>query len=92
MKVEELKNYLKLSNRDKKRFGRLIFAASKNGVQPLRKAIEIESDLVTDYKNKLKIDDFPIPDPYKIPLMGRWKKMKEWHFDQCYHTQIYLIF
>ena len=24
--------------------------------------------------------------------MGGWKKMKEWHFSQCYHTQIYLVF
>ena len=44
-----------------------VFAASGNGVQLVNKAIEIESDLITDYKNKLKIDDFPIPDPVKIP-------------------------
>ena len=35
------------------------FTASENGVQPVKTAIEIESDLITDYKNKLKIDDFP---------------------------------
>ena len=29
--------------------------------------VEIESDLITEYKKKLKIDDFPIPDPLNIP-------------------------
>ena len=29
--------------------------------------VEIESDLITDYKNKLKIDHFTIPDPFTIP-------------------------
>ena len=29
--------------------------------------VEVESDLITDYKNKLKIDDFPICDLFKIP-------------------------
>ena len=27
----------------------------------------IESDLISDYKNKLKIDNFPIQDSFKIP-------------------------
>ena len=45
----------------------LVFAASENGVQPVKTVAEIESDLITDYKNKLKIDYFPIPDPFKIP-------------------------
>ena len=44
-----------------------VFAAGENGVQPVKIAVETESDLITDYKNKLKIDDFPIPDPFKIP-------------------------
>ena len=44
-----------------------VFAASKNEVQLVKTAVEIESDVTTDYKNKLKIDDFPIPDPFKIP-------------------------
>ena len=43
-----------------------VFAASKNGVQPVKAAVEIESNLITEYKNKLKIDDFPISDPFKI--------------------------
>ena len=44
-----------------------VFAASNDGVQPIKTAVEIESDLTTDYKNKLKINDFPIPDPFKMP-------------------------
>ena len=43
-----------------------VFAASENGVQPVKTTVEIESDLITDYKNKLKTDDFPISDPFKI--------------------------
>ena len=39
----------------------------ENGVQPVKTVIEIESNLITDYKNKLKIDDFPILDQFKIP-------------------------
>ena len=44
-----------------------VFAATENGVQPVKTVVEIEPDLITDYKNKLKIDDFPIPDPFKTP-------------------------
>ena len=44
-----------------------VFAATENGVQPVKTVVEIEPDLITDYKNKLKIDDLPIPDPFKIP-------------------------
>ena len=44
-----------------------VFAARENGVQLVKTAVEIELDLINDYKNKLKIDDFPIPDPFKIP-------------------------
>ena len=45
--------------------GRL-FATNEIGVQPVKIVVEIESDLVTHYKNKLKADDFPILDPFKI--------------------------
>ena len=41
-------------------------AASENEVQHEKTAVEIESDLITHYKNRFKIDDFPIPDPFKI--------------------------
>ena len=40
-----------------------VFATSELVVQL---AIEIEFDLITEYKNKLKIDDFSIRDPFKI--------------------------
>ena len=71
MKVEELKNYLKIRglkvHGTKKELVGRVFAASKNEVQFVKTVVEIESDVTTDYKNKLKIDDFPIPDPFKIP-------------------------
>ena len=71
MKVEELKNYLKIRGLKvtgiKKGLIARVFAASENGVQPVKAAVEIESHFITDYKKKLKIDDFPIPDPFKIP-------------------------
>ena len=44
-----------------------VFAFSENGVQSVKTVVEIESDLITYYKNKLKISDFPTPDPFKIP-------------------------
>ena len=44
-----------------------VFAASENRAEPSKTAVEIESDLITEYKNKLKINDFPIPDLFKIP-------------------------
>ena len=57
-----------------------VFAASENGVQPVKTAVEIESDLITDYKSKLKIDDFPILDPFNIPhsWMGEDNGMTSW--------------
>ena len=55
-------------NRDKKKeLVARVFAASGNWVQTVKIAVEIESDLITHCKNKPKIDDFPIPDPFKIP-------------------------
>ena len=70
MKVKELKNYLKIRGlkvtRIKKELIVRVFATSENGVQPVKAAVELESDLITDYKNKLKVHDFPIPEPFKI--------------------------
>ena len=69
MKVEELKNYLKIRGLKvtgtKKELVARVFAASENGVQPVKTTVE--SDLITDYKIKLKIDGFPIPNPFKVP-------------------------
>ena len=95
MKVKELKYYWKIRELEvtgtKKELVARIFAASENEVQPVKTALEIESDLTTDYKNKLKINDFPILDRFKIPhrWMGQDKGMA---FGQCYHSQICLIF
>ena len=48
MKVEELKNYLKIRGLKvtgtKKELVTRVFAASENGVQPVKTAVEIESD------------------------------------------------
>ena len=74
MKVKELKNYLKILilqvKVTKTELVVQVFAAIENGVQPVKAAVEIESDWIIDYKNKLKIDYFPILDPFKIP--HRW--------------------
>ena len=70
MKVEELKNLLKIGGLKvtgtKKELVVRAFAASENGFQPVKTEVEIESDLITDYKNNLKIDDFPVLDSFKI--------------------------
>ena len=50
----------------KKELVTVAFATSENGVQPAKTVVEIESDLITEYKSKPKIDDFPIRDPFKI--------------------------
>ena len=87
MKVEELKNFLKIHGlkvtKTKKELVARLFAASKNGVQPVKTAVKIESDLkslISQYLTRLR------------HLVGGWKKMKEWHFRQCYQTKMYLTF
>ena len=45
-----------------------VFASNENEVQPVKTVVETESNLITECKNKLKIDEFPIPGPFKIPL------------------------
>ena len=70
MKVEELKNYLKIRGlkvTETKKNWQPEYFLPANGVQPVKTAVEIESDLITDYKSKLKINDFSIPDAFKIP-------------------------
>ena len=70
MKVDGLKNYMKIRGLKvtgtKKELVARVFAASENGVQPVKTVVELESDLITHYKNKVKIDYFPIPDQFKI--------------------------
>ena len=71
MKVEKLRNYLKILGLKvtvtKKELVVRVFGFSENGVQLVKTAVEVESDLITEYKNKLKIDDFLIPDIFKKP-------------------------
>ena len=52
---ELLENTWLKSNRNKRGIGSLV-----------KTAAEIESDLITNHKNKLKIDDFPLPGPFKV--------------------------
>ena len=70
MKVEGLKNYMKMRGLKvtgtKQELVARVFAASENGVQPVKTAVELESYLITHYKNKVKIDYLPIPDPFRI--------------------------
>ena len=70
MKVEELKDFLKLhglkvSGRKVELVAR-VFAASENNVPLVKTAVEIEQDLHKEYQNKLLINDILIPDPYKL--------------------------
>ena len=79
MSLEELKNYLRIRGlKVKGRKNELVarvFAASENGVKPIKTAAEAEADLKTEYLAKLKIDDRNIPDPFKIP--HGWMKEDE---------------
>ena len=71
MEVEELKKYLKIRGvkvaGTKRELVARVFTASGNGVQLAKIAVEIKPDLITENKNKLKIDDFSKLDPFKIP-------------------------
>ena len=67
-----------------------VFAASENGVQPVKTAVEIESDLITEYKTNLKSMIFQYMTNLK-DLIGGWKKMKEWHFGQCCDIQVLMF-
>ena len=76
MSLEELKNYfrirgLKVNGRKIELVAR-VFAASENGVKPIKTAVEVEADLKTEYLAKLKIDDRNIPDPCKITQRTRY--------------------
>ena len=70
---------LKISGRKNELMAR-VFAASENGVKPIKTAVEVEADLKTEYLAKLKIDDRNIPDPFKIPhgWMNENERMKFW--------------
>ena len=69
MKVKELNNYWKIRGlkvtRIKNELIVRVFATSENGVQPVKAAVELKLDLITDYQNERKVHDFPIPEPFK---------------------------
>ena len=70
MGLEELENYLRIRglkvNGSKKELVARVFAASENGVKPIKTAVKVKADLKTEYLAKLKICDRNIPDPFKI--------------------------
>ena len=67
--LEKLKNYLRIRrlkvNRKKNELVARVFAASENGVKPIKNVVEIEADLKTEHLAKLKIDDKNISDHLK---------------------------
>ena len=68
MKVEELKSYLrarglKISGRKQELVAR-VFAAKENNVRPIKTAQEIEMEIMQEYKDKLVVNDYIIPDPF----------------------------
>ena len=71
-KVEELKNFskirgLKVTVTKTEQVAKYLLPVKMefNLQKPWQK--QIESDLITDYKSKLKINDFPIPDSFRRP-------------------------
>ena len=81
--ISKLKNYLRIGlkvNGRKNDLVARVFAASENGVKPIKTAVEVEADLKTEYLAKLKIDDRNIPDLFKIlhGWMNEDEGMKFW--------------
>ena len=79
IKVEDFENCLKIHDLKvtgtKKGLVYRVFAVSENGFEPINEMVGLESNLISDYKNRLTIYDFPIPDPFKIP--HRWMEEDE---------------
>ena len=72
--MEELKNYLRIRglkvNGRKNNLVAKVFATSEKDVEPIKIAVEVETDLKTEYLAKLKIDDRNIPDSFKFLMDG----------------------
>ena len=72
MKVDELKNYLRL--RGLKVSGKKAvlvaraFSAYENNVPTVMTAEEVEEELKSEYEAKLKLDDLTLPDPFKLAI------------------------
>ena len=82
--LEELKNYLRFhgfeANVRKNQLLARVFAGTKNGVKPIKTAVEVEANLKTEYLVKLEIGDKNILDPFKFPhvWMNEDKYTKFW--------------
>jgi len=68
MKVEDLKSYLrarglKISGRKAELVAR-VFAAKENNVRPIKTAQETELEIKQEYKDKLVVNGYNIPDPF----------------------------
>ena len=93
--IKELfKNTWLKSSRDKKELVARVFAANENGVQPIKTAVEIESDLITDYRNinvwitrRISIKFSELVDPNKnflkrfLIIFWVWQWQEFWHRD-----------
>ena len=70
MKVEELKDYLRLRglkiSGEKAELVARVFAASENNVKPIKSAAEVQVDLRNEYQAKLLLGDYLVPDPYHL--------------------------
>lgn len=72
MGLKELKNYfwinaLIIKGRKSELLARVFIAIEVN-VNPIKTTVEVEADLKAEYLAKLKIDDWNIPNPFKIPF------------------------
>ena len=70
LKVEELKNFLKLrglkvSGRKKELIAR-VFCAQEMNVPVVKSAVEVEAELKEQYEMKLVIDNKSLTDPWKL--------------------------
>ena len=72
LKIDELKNYLRLRalkvSGTKDELVARVFVPVENNVQPLLTAIEVEDNLRKASVKKLSINGKTIPDPMKIPV------------------------
>ena len=72
--MEELKNDLRIRglkvNGRKNNLVAKVFARSEKDVEPIKTAVEVETDSKTEYLAKLKIDDRNIPDSFKFLMDG----------------------
>ena len=82
---ELLENTWLKSGSIKKELVARVFTASENGVQTVKPTVKIESELAAGFNSKLKVNEFLIPDPFKI-FQGWMEEVREWHFGQCCHT------